>query len=439
MRKVIGAGTAVAAALVLVLVLTARLPKYSGFLWLFFIFFLIDVCFWMWLVKHPLHQKKWCRSIIGIFHWLPGGLSIIAFTWSMVIPFSQWPVAFRSYLVSVIIMLFIMKLPPLTLWLVYLPVRGIRRIVRHLKGKPINPPVIWWFWFSMAESVVILAVMMAGMVVWQHQLQVRTVTIPLRDLPGRFDGYKIVQLSDIHLGSNTSRRFLKNMADSVMALKPDLVLFTGDMFNYRAEEGAGFQPVLKSINAPDGVFAVMGNHDYGDYVSWDNPEEKAANFEIALQWFQKIGWQLLMNQHRIIKRGTDSIVLIGAENWGATKRFQRKGDIVAATMGTEMAPFKILMTHDPSHWDSVISRKHPEIDLTLCGHTHGGQVGYRSASRSWGPSSWVYPQWLGLYSHPRSGGDQYLYVNAGIGTVGFSGRIGIKPEITLIILRKDGV
>lgn len=439
MRKVIGAGLAIAATLLLVLILAAQLPKYSGFLYLFFIFFLLDVCFWMWLLKHPLQRKGWIRYLIGIFHWLPGGLSVLTFACHLVIPFADWPVAFRSYLVSVIIMLFFMKLPPLILWLIYLPVRGIRRTVRHLKGKSVNPPALWWFWFSMAESVVILAGMMAGMIVWQHQLQVRTVTIPFRDLPGRFDGYRIVQLSDIHLGSNTSRRFLENMADSVLTLKPDLVLFTGDMFNYRAEEGAGFQSVLKRISAPDGVFAVTGNHDYGDYVSWEDPDEKVANFGITLQWFKEIGWHLLMNQHRIIKRGEDSIALTGVENWGATRRFQRKGDVIAATKGAELVLFNILMTHDPSHWDSVITQKHPEIDLTLCGHTHGGQFGYRSNHKTWGPSSWIYPHWMGLYSHPGSDGDQYLYVNPGIGTVGFSGRIGIKPEITLIILRKKAV
>jgi predicted MPP superfamily phosphohydrolase len=172
-------------------------------------------------------------------------------------------------------------------------------------------------------------------------------------------------------------------------------------------------------------------------VTWNTPAEKNVNNQLALQWFKSVGWQLLRNEHRMIKRGTDSILLAGVENWGKTRRFQRKGDLAAALRGAENVPYQILLSHDPSHWDSIVSKQFPSVDLTLSGHTHGGQFGINTDGYKWSPSSWAYPHWMGLCSLEDSEGMRYLYVNPGIGTVGFAGRIGINPEITLLILQAN--
>jgi len=277
--------------------------------------------------------------------------------------------------------------------------------------------------------------MIYGMVKTAFDFKIQRKKIPIAKLPAAFEGLKIVQISDIHSGSFISDAHFKNAVEMIMNEKPDLIFFTGDLVNDRSDEAEPFKKVWKNLSAPLGVFSVLGNHDYGDYVLWDSPELKQANLERLFGIHKEMGWELLRNEHRIIERNGEKIGLVGVENWGAALRFPRKGDMKKAQLGMDEVPVKILLSHDPSHWEAKILKEHPEIDLTLSGHTHGFQFGIEIPGFKWSPSQYVYPQWAGLYSN----GNQHLYVNRGLGFLGYLGRVGIRPEITVLELTASAV
>jgi predicted MPP superfamily phosphohydrolase len=436
MRKIIWAGLLVMAVLLFFIFLSFHLPKYTLFLRTFTIFFMADTLFRLWEKKRLSFLNRPARIFLFINHWFVYILAALAFLVDFLVPFIHWPIPLRTYLVSVVLMLVIMKIPHLTVWPFAMVFNLIRsKFFRTGSTSGVLPGKIpGWLIFCRAESLVIMVVLVYGMAIGQHDVIVKEHFIRIDGLPDSFKGYRIVQISDIHVGSCTSRDYLAGVVRKINSLNPDVVLVTGDMFNYRTSEGYGFEPIFQELRARDGVYAILGNHDYGDYISWDATWKKRANELQVVSWYRETGWQLLKNENRIIKRGTDSIAIIGVENWGATRRFQRKGDIEKAVQGVENMAVQILMSHDPSHWDSIISKSYPAIDLTLSGHTHGGQVGIDIGTFQWGPSSWAYPYWMGLYRKPTEAGSQYLYVNPGLGTVAYAGRIGIKPEISLIIL-----
>ena len=211
-----------------------------------------------------------------------------------------------------------------------------------------------------------------------------------------------------------------------------MILFTGDLVNNEAKETLGFEEVYKSLKAPHGVFSVLGNHDYGDYLVWNSPEEKRKNLDDLKMVHHNAGWRLLMNEHVPIEKNGEKIALLGVDNWGGNLRFPKYGKMDLAYKGAENYPYKILMSHDPSHWDKQVQPEDPDIDLTLSGHTHGMQLGIEIPGIKWSPSQWVYKQWAGLYKS----GKQFLYVNRGLGFLGYPGRLGIWPEITVIELQK---
>lgn len=277
--------------------------------------------------------------------------------------------------------------------------------------------------------------MIYGMVKTAFDFKIQRKKIPIAKLPAAFEGLKIVQISDIHSGSFISDAHFKNAVEMIMNEKPDLIFFTGDLVNDRSDEAEPFKKVWKNLSAPLGVFSVLGNHDYGDYVLWDSPELKQANLERLFGIHKEMGWELLRNEHRIIEKNGEKIGLVGVENWGAALRFPRKGDMKKAQLGMDEVPVKILLSHDPSHWEAKILKEHPEIDLTLSGHTHGFQFGIEIPGFKWSPSQYVYPQWAGLYSN----GNQHLYVNRGLGFLGYLGRVGIRPEITVLELTASAV
>jgi predicted MPP superfamily phosphohydrolase len=277
--------------------------------------------------------------------------------------------------------------------------------------------------------------MIYGMVKTAFDFKIQRKKIPIAKLPAAFEGLKIVQISDIHSGSFISDAHFKNAVEIIMNEKPDLIFFTGDLVNDRSDEAEPFKKVWKNLSAPLGVFSVLGNHDYGDYVLWDSPELKQANLERLFGIHKEMGWELLRNEHRIIEKNGEKIGLVGVENWGAALRFPRKGDMKKAQLGMDEVPVKILLSHDPSHWEAKILKEHPEIDLTLSGHTHGFQFGIEIPGFKWSPSQYVYPQWAGLYSN----GNQHLYVNRGLGFLGYLGRVGIRPEITVLELTASAV
>jgi uncharacterized protein len=269
-----------------------------------------------------------------------------------------------------------------------------------------------------------------GTIYGAYDFTVRRQKIFLPNLPAAFDGLRIAQISDIHSGSFYNKVAVKGGIDMLLNEKPDLVFFTGDLVNHKAIEMYHYQNILDKIKAPLGVYAVLGNHDYGDYVNWPTREAKEKNFLDLIEIQKQMGWKLLRNEHTYLEQSSEKIALLGVENWGV-RGFSQYGDIHKAYQGSE-ADVKILLSHDPSHWDQQVRPFYQDIDLTLSGHTHGSQVGIEIGDLQWGVMQYRYKQWAGLYKE----GSQYIYVNRGFGFVGIPTRIGIPPEITIIELKK---
>ncbi|HZL11423.1 MAG TPA: metallophosphoesterase [Prolixibacteraceae bacterium] len=263
----------------------------------------------------------------------------------------------------------------------------------------------------------------------RYDIRVEKQNLYFTDLPKQLDGFKIVQLSDIHLGSfgkNTSA--MKETVAIIEQLQPDILLFTGDIVNNFGEEFNGFEPLLKQLSARYGKFAIQGNHDYGDYFNWPDSTSKRINLEHIEAGLTNAGFKLLLNQWAKIAVKDTSFSLIGVENWGHPP-FPQYADMNLATKGIPENSFKILMSHDPEYWNAFVVPQ-TDIPLTLSGHTHGGQFGVKIAGIEFSPMYFIQKKWGGLYQS----GDQLLYVNRGLGTVGFPGRIEMRPEITLLTL-----
>ncbi|MET0635394.1 MAG: metallophosphoesterase [Chitinophagaceae bacterium] len=264
----------------------------------------------------------------------------------------------------------------------------------------------------------------------KYKYQVTKIPLTYSNLPASFRGLKIVQLSDIHSGSFTDKASVIKGVEKVMALQPDLILFTGDLVNNNSDEMTEYMDVFNKLHAPMGVYSSLGNHDYGDYQKWDGPAAKAANLDRLKEIHKELGWRLLMNEHVVLEKGGEQIALIGVENWSAKSNFPKYGDLAKAHAGTASYPFKMLLSHDPSHWDAQVLTQFKDVDLMLAGHTHGMQFGIEVPGFKWSPVQYMYKQWAGLYEQ----NNQKLYVNRGFGFIGYPGRVGILPEITLIEL-----
>lgn len=270
-----------------------------------------------------------------------------------------------------------------------------------------------------------------GMTSVKFKFRIEKIHLQFKDLPDKFSGLRIVQISDLHLGSlYGQQRHIERAVDQINSLSPDLVFFTGDLVNDFASEIDGWYNVLGKIESKLGKFSILGNHDYGDYHFWESDSEKRNNLEKIKKAHKKLGFKLLLNEYEIITIKNESIAIIGVENWGEPP-FAQYGNINKACSGTENIPFKILLTHDPSHWDAEILKKR-DLPLTFSGHTHGMQVGIRAKNMKWSPAKIKYPRWIGLYKE----GNQYLYVNPGLGYIGYPGRVGISPEITFTEIKK---
>ncbi len=254
--------------------------------------------------------------------------------------------------------------------------------------------------------------------------------IALSGLPSAFKGFKIIHISDIHSGSLKDQAAVQKGIDLIKNQNADMVLFTGDLVNDRAIEMHEWMEVFSQIKAPHGVFSTLGNHDYGDYVQWESVQAKQQNLEDLKQMHANLGWRLLMNENVKIEKEGAYIQLVGIENWGAKARFPKYGKMDKAMIGVHEEDPIILMSHDPSHWEAEVIPKYPHVDLMLSGHTHGMQFGLENPYFKWSPVQWVYKQWAGIYNS----GVQQLYVNRGFGFLGYPGRVGILPEITVIEL-----
>jgi predicted MPP superfamily phosphohydrolase len=277
-----------------------------------------------------------------------------------------------------------------------------------------------------------IVTMTFGIVSGAHDYRIRRQRLKLPNLPSSFDGLKIIHISDIHSGSFYNKTAVKGGVDMILQEKPDVIFFTGDLVNEETREINNYINVFDKVKAPLGVFSTTGNHDYGDYRLWSSYEAKEQNFKDLIEAHKLLGWDILMNEHRFLEVNGDKLAIIGIENWG-TGRFPKYGKMEEAFQGVEDSAVKILLSHDPSHWDAQVRPEYPDIDLMLAGHTHGFQFGVEAGNLKWSPSQWIYKQWAGLYQE----GQQYLYVNRGYGYIGYPGRIGILPEITVIELQKS--
>ncbi len=304
--------------------------------------------------------------------------------------------------------------------------------IRHTQGDElIISRSAFLSWLGLTLGTVFFGSILLG-ITNRYNYRIIRQRIKFPHLPPSFQGLRIVHISDIHCGSFNNTGAVARGIEMIMQQKPDLILFTGDLVNDRAIELKNYKQIFAKLKAPLGVYSILGNHDYGDYHQWNSPREKQKNLEDLKNIQKEMGWRLLMNEHVVFERNGDNIALIGIENWSAKARFPKYGRLSQAYAGTEQMPFKILMSHDPSHWDAQVNTQYKDIDLTLSGHTHGMQFGVEIGRLRWSPVQYVYNKWGGKYTK----GNQVLYVNRGFGFLGYMGRVGIKPEITVIELER---
>ena len=288
-------------------------------------------------------------------------------------------------------------------------------------------PLVGVFFGFLPFFVIVYAVFRAV-----YRFKVHQVVVKSDLLPQNFNGLRIVQISDLHLGSfNYRYHILDRAIKTINSLKPDFIFFTGDLVNNYAWELNGWEKILKELTAKKGKYSVLGNHDYGDYSKWESEEERNGNFADIKDFHAQIGFKLLLNEAECIENKGDKIAIVGVENWG-NPPFKQYGDLQQSLQGVEDVGFKILLSHDPSHWSEEVVNK-TNIALTLSGHTHGMQAGINIKNKEWSPIKYKYKHWAGLYRL----GHQFLYVSRGLGWMGFPGRLGMRPEITFIELEKE--
>ena len=312
----------------------------------------------------------------------------------------------------------------------------ITRLIKAIFRKPTNAPRIpsrrkFVSTLGWGLAAIPFASILYSIFKGKYNYKVWKYTLYFDNLPKAFDGYRITQISDIHCGSFDNYEKIRYGVELINSQKSDVILFTGDLVNNLANEVHNWKSLFATLQAPDGVFSIMGNHDYGDYSSWETPEAKQQNLEHLFQLQKQMGWQLLLNEHCYLERNGEKIALIGVENWGHG-RFSKYGDLNKAMEGVNTEDFKILMSHDPTHWQEVVLPENKDIQLTLSGHTHGMQCGIEIPGwLKWSPSQYIYKYWGGMYEEDG----KYLNVNRGFGYHAFPGRLGVWPEITVIELK----
>ena len=379
------------------------------------------------------------KSLIFIIYWAITFLTIVGFLIYVFASPAVLPKKVKTYLFATIIGLFLAKFTAIIFFLV----DDIRRCIQWAAGKLFYNNTeaelksgdaisrsVFLSWLGLGVGTGLFGSLVYGFGN-KYKYEIKKVQLAFENLPAGFKGMKILHISDIHSGSFTDKEAVQHGVDMILGQKADVILFTGDLVNDRATEMTEYISVFNQLKAPMGVFSTLGNHDYGDYVQWpDNGISRAQNLENVKGVHAKMGWKLLMNEHVALERNGEQIALIGIENWSNKARFPKHGRMDLATTGTEKYPFKILMSHDPSHWDAQVRTDYPTVDLMLSGHTHGMQFGIEIPGFKWSPVQYVYKQWGGLYEEAK----QKLYVNTGFGFIGYPGRVGVLPEITVIEL-----
>ena len=370
----------------------------------------------------------WLVSFVSII-----GLFVYHFTGTSLLTFHQ-----RSVLMAFLFISYFSKGIIMVITFMGEIVDGAKRILFGNKAAGIDSNKITGAEMSRGEFIKKAAVATAalpfttlsfGVINGVHNYRIVFKKITLPNLPDSFHGIRIGHISDIHSGSFFDRKSVIGGIELLGQQKTDLIFFTGDLVNNETKEVNEYIDIFKKVQAPLGVFSTLGNHDYGNYRSWPNEKAKAQNLRDMHYAHKLLGWNLLNNENQVIEMGHDKLAILGVENWG-TGRFPKYGELAKAHAGTEDAAVRLLLSHDPSHWDAQVRPDFKDIDIMFAGHTHGFQFGIETNNFRWSPSQYMYKQWADLYEKES----QYLYVNRGFGFLGFPGRIGIEPEITIFEL-----
>ena len=400
------------------------------------LFVLIAIDFYIFQVlKHLLQgAAPGLRTGISIFYW---SLCVICLGAFLLFPYSTNPY-FRQYVFSIsmgwmftqLIMALVFLIDDIrrgTFWtLSKITSSSGAQFINTENGIP-RSTFLSWLGVGLASTLFFSLIYGFGN---KYNYRIIKKQISLKGLSDSFKGFKIIHISDIHSGSLNDKQAVQKGIDLIKSQNADLILFTGDLVNDRATEMHNWMDVFNQLKAPFGVFSTLGNHDYGDYVQWESKEAKQKNLQDLMQVHANLGWKLLMNENVKIEKEGAYIQLVGIENWGAKARFPKYGKLDKAMEGVHPDDPIILMSHDPSHWEAQVVTSYPQIQLMLAGHTHGMQFGLENPYFKWSPVQWVYKQWAGIYKT----GQQQLYVNRGFGFIGYPGRVGILPEITLLEL-----
>jgi uncharacterized protein len=424
------------------LALGLTFPVYANFLPNLLFLFVIDGYLWLSIRHKILEFRPVLKYALGTLYWLPPLLIVCCIVAGIFVPFTRWNIPLRTLVPGTILVIYVAKIFPV----VFLLLADLTRLFRYGLDNYFHGPGVrfsdrhrnrWIIGTGWVSGTLFLLLLLLGMVWWNYDFNVKKQEIVLPELPSEFEGLRIVQISDLHLGSWVCRSELEKAVTTVNSLSPDVIFFTGDMANYTVMDVLPFEGILGRMKAPDGIFAILGNHDYGAYVKWPSEEAKRQDMLDLQAFYHRLGWRLLLNDHSILRRGNDSIAVLGVQNWGKAHRFQKLANVAAAQKGVENMKVKLLLSHDPTFWDSILCHQYPDIDITFSGHTHGLQFGIECCGIRWSPAEYLYKQWAGLYEKPVPGSHpQYIYVNRGLGSLGYPGRVGILPEITVITLRK---
>lgn len=399
----------------------------------FVIFFLaIDVYAWFGLKFITQHWSERSRLILKWVYW--GYTAIMMLFWTL----QRFDVfALNPQVLRFVAVLFFSITIAKLIWALFLMFDDLLRLFRWIYAyfftdnteTPNNPAGMTRLKFlnylGLGIGAAFVGTAIWGVVKGAHNYQIKRRTLSIKGLPKAFEGLRIVQISDVHSGSFWSRGAVARGIDMIKAEKADMVFFTGDLVNDRSDEVLPWMDLFGQIKAPMGVYSILGNHDYGDYVPWPSPEAKMKNLEDLISYHKQMGWDILLDEHRVVEKDGEKLGIIGVENWSAKGRFPKYGDLAKASQGLDTS-VQLLLSHDPSHWREQVLGK-TKIAATFSGHTHGMQFGVDTKFYRWSPVKMVYKEWLDLYTEK----DQHLYVNRGFGYLGYPGRMGIFPEISV--------
>lgn len=428
--------------IIMILAVFLFFPKNVSRLALFAVFFISDYYIWRVYRDWFLSQRMVLQKILVSLYWIPSFFLLISMIRVLFVGYDAFINPYVYFFSGLVLLSFIVKFV-FALFLLFADFT--RYMVLHLKRfrfsyrthivvKKRDKYIVW---AGVTSSLLFVVLFLWGGFVDNNTIQINRVEVRSKVLPKSFDDFKIVHISDIHFVSWVNKQSFSEVVDVINNQNADLVVFTGDLVTYRTSEAFDFIPYMKRVKSKYGVYAILGNHDYGEYIHWKSPEAKEDNVNQLYRLFKEANWRLLLNQHDyIVNSNNDSIALIGVENWSKSSRFKSKGDIDKALLGVSPNMFKILLTHDPSHWEELIKRK-MEIDLTLSGHTHGMQFAIMNEFVNISPIAIIQKYWAGLYLETIAQRNCYLYVNTGLGTVSYPSRYGVPPEVVLITLKSN--